>query len=356
MSDCNTTMFQEFLQQKQALNYNPIWFASTLSLSRNLASFQFPHNLDKEQRCDILKLVSSAVQETPELTKCQTVSAKETSPKYKEFLHEYFLFSPENQEYSEGQAFITSSTENLLAGVNFDDHLFLHLIDFSAEPENGWHKLVSFETALQKKLSFAFSNNFGFLTTNPELCGTAFSYKAYLHLPGILYTKNSEPFLDEKSEVLFQSFLQGTTSFPGNVVTISNRNTLRLTEENILSSIRLWASKLSIAETAARKKLLDEQPDALSDILSRSIGLLKHSVLLELEEALNALSWIQLGFDLGKIKSARNSWIPLFWAIRRAHLAIQQEACNQSKEAKYEDIPRIRAEYVKSFANELSLT
>ncbi|WP_348660464.1 protein arginine kinase [Chlamydiifrater volucris] len=354
MSDCNTTTFQEFLQQKQIQTYNPIWFASTLSLSRNLSSFSFPHNLDKEQRCDILKLVSSAIQDTTTLGRAQTISAKETAPKYKEFLHEHFLCPHDNQEYSEGQAFVTSSTENALAGINFDDHLFLYLIDFSTDPETSWNKLVSLETSLQKKLSFAFSNNFGFLTADPERCGTAFSYKAYLHLPALLYTKNSEPFLDENSEIAFESFLQGTKPFPGNIVTISNLYTLGLTEENILSSIRLWASKLSVAETTARKKLLSEHNEALSDTLFRSIGLLKHSVLLELEETLNALSWIQLGIDLGKIRSSKTSWIPLFWTVRRAHLTLYKDFQNLP-EVKYEDIPKIRADYIKIFVNDLTL-
>lgn len=246
-------------------------------------------------------------------------------------------------------------TGTLLIGINLQDHLVLHGIDFVWQPEILLQKLITLDTYLQSSLSFAFSSDFGFLTTDPLHCGTALIARAFIHVPALRYKNTlAELLVPHQREFAVSSLLPLSQESLGDILCLSNICSLGLSEEQILSSLRIVVSKILSAETAARNQLLTENSTEIKNRILRSIGMLTHSCSLDLQEALDATSWIQLGMSMQWIEDSEKQpfWNPLFWELRRGHLALYNQD-SADKTVEKEMIAQIRARTTKPQAERL---
>lgn len=353
-----TDLLKSYLSQKENLPKTSVWHASTLSLSRNLSFFKFPENLSKDQKVEVLQLIFAQLQSIETLSEAILLKTTDIPLLTKEFLLEHFLFPYDIHNRSEGEGFVINRTGNFLAIINSDDHLVLHYIDFENEPEKALEKLILIDNELHQHLAFAFSSDFGFLTSNPSRCGTALQVHCYFHIPALIYSKAFSTLIDEESELNINGIIPSIKDFPGHMVTLSNKCTLGLTEEHILSNLRIWGTKLISAEHLARKNIsLSKDHTDLKNQVLRALGLLSHSCSLDLKETLDALSLILLGLEFQWISDPTNtmSWAKLFWLTRRAHLSLKymdQHEINLQQEA----IAQLRASHFKELAVNISST
>lgn len=341
-------------------NANPIWLASTISLQRNIEKFKFPGKLSTDRKKQIIALVSKEMLSedltagdqliNPSLIKAEDIGLLE-----KEFLVEHFLSRHSYNQTHAGEGFILDESGTFLATINMRDHIHLQLIDCQGELENAWGRLVKIETALGKNLNYSFLSKFGFLTADPTQCGTALTVTAYLQIPGLIHTNKIEKILNSSQEDSISiSGIQGNPNeIIGDILMIQNDYTLGLTEENIISTLRSFISKMIVEEVNARHQIKrDDSPD-LKDKVSRAFGILIHSYQIEAIEALNALSLLKLGLEAGWVAGIDPTELnELFFSSRRAHLLnATQEKIIQ------EEIPHKRAEQIhKALKNVKLLT
>ncbi|AAP04793.1 protein arginine kinase [Chlamydia caviae] len=346
-----------FASKKDAPPTNKTWPITTFSLSRNLSIAKFLPCLSREKKQEILEAISSHFNAIEGFDEFLVLPLKEAPAWQKEFLMEHFLFPYDLTGNPEGEALIVNRSGTILAAINFRDHLILHTIDFTCEPEKALDQLVRLDAYLNEKLEFAFSSDFGFLTTNPRECGTGLKSQCFLHAPALVYSKELNDIIDEDTEVACSGILPATPGYIGNMLVLSNKYSLGLTEEQILSSLRIWSSKISVAEASAKKKAAEQNSGELKNHILRALGLLTHAYHLDLQETLDALSWIQLGISLGWIQGADNSpmWNPVFWQARRGHLALSQQPAD-NKNLQKEVITQLRADVLKKLASNLSPT
>ncbi|AFS27581.1 ATP:guanido phosphotransferase [Chlamydia psittaci NJ1] len=344
-----------FASQKDAPPVNKTWPITTFSLSRNLSIAKFLPCLSREKKQEILEVIASHFNHIEGFDEFLVLPLKDAPSWQKEFLIEHFLFPHDLTGNPEGEALIVNRSGNILAAINFRDHLILHAIDFTSEPEKALDQLVRLDSYLNEKLAFAFSPDFGFLTTNPRECGTGLKSQSFLHAPALVYSRELSEIIDEDTEVACSGILPGTPEYIGNIVVLSNKCSLGLTEEQILSSLRIWSSKIAVAEASAKKKHAEQNSGDLKNHILRALGLLTHSYQLDLQETLDALSWIQLGISLGWIQGSDNSsiWNPVFWQARRGHLALTKQP-EDNKNLQKEVISQLRADVLKKLAEGLS--
>ncbi|MEF9496768.1 protein arginine kinase [Chlamydia sp. 04-14] len=344
-----------FASKKDAPSINKTWPITTFSLSRNLSIAKFLPCLSREKKQEILEAIVSHFNHIEGFDEFLILPLKDAPAWQKEFLIEHFLFPYDLTGNPEGEALIVNRSGTILAAINFRDHLILHTIDFTSEPEKALDHLVRLDTYLNEKLEFAFSSDFGFLTTNPRECGTGLKSQCFLHAPALVYSQELNDIIDEDTEVSCSGMLPATPGYIGNMLVLSNKCSLGLTEEQILSSLRIWSSKISVAEGSAKKKHTEQNAGELKNHILRALGLLTHSYHLDLQETLDALSWIQLGISLGWIRGAENSpiWNPVFWQARRGHLALTKQPEN-NKNLQKEVITQLRADVLKKLAEGLS--
>lgn len=325
-------------------NSNSVWLASAISLYRNIEKYKFPIKLEADRQKQIVSLISKELLSNPSLKNPKLLYATELTPLQKEYLMEHYLSQHSFHQAHSGEAFIIDETGEFLVELNLQDHIHFQLIDTQGEVESTWNNLVSIETALGRQVSYAFSSKYGFLTSNFALCGTAFNLAVYLQVPGLVHSGTIDQVLEKLAdESLLVTGIQGNpTEIIGDILVVQNNYTLSLTEENIISSLRTFITKIQLEENNVRKKVLKDDSRDIKDKVSRAFGILMHSYQIETVEALNALSLFKLGVELNWLTGISLLDVnQLFFNCRRAHL-LQQFGEN----LKPEEIPHKRAEYL----------
>lgn len=335
-------------------NANSIWLASTVSLYRNIEKFKFPGKLSVDRRKQIISLVGKELLAMEHLTKPYLIKAEEMPPFEKEFLVEHFLASQSYHQAHSGEAFILENSGEFLISLNMQDHIHLELLDCKGELENSWSRLVKIETSLGKTINFSFLPKFGFLTADPTQCGTALTVTVYLQVPALIHSGRIDDILEKLADdSLLVTGIQGNpTEIIGDILTVANNYTLGITEENIISSIRNFTTKLIVEENSERTKIKQEASADFKDKVSRAFGILIHSYQIEAIEALNAISLIKLGVSLGWVSGIDDKDLnSLFFNCRRAHLLSQfNEKITQ------EEIIHKRAEYIHQMLKKVTLS
>ncbi len=327
-------------------NDNPIFLASTLNLFRNIEKFKFPAKLDEERRKQILALLSKEFLGNEHLKQPMIFKAEELSSLHKEYLIEHFLSSYDLSRASIGEAFIMDQTGDTLISLNLGNHIQFELLNTKGELENAWNHLVKIDTTLGKNISYSFNPAFGFLTADLAQCGTAFIASSFLQLSALIHLdhidKTLEKFADESFTV---TGIQGSpTEIIGDIVVVQNNYTLGVSEESIISSLGSACTKLLAEEHGARSQIKRNSDPEIKDKISRAYGILIHSYQIEAVEALNAISLLKLGLDLGWLEGITMAELnQLFFNCRRAHLL-----CQFNEKISQEEIPHKRAEFIHS--------
>ena len=328
-------------------NQNLIWLGSTTTLYRNIEKFKFPGKLATDKRQQIVSLITQDLLNSPQLKQAQLVRAENMSLVEKEFLLEHFLTRQSFHQMNAGEAFVLDETGEFLAVLNLSDHLMLEWIDTQEELEAAWDRLVQIETHLSKSINFSFSPQFGFLTSDPTQCGTGLSVSIFLHLPVLIYTDRIQEIIKQnKDDGINPTGLQGNPNeIIGDILVLHNNYTLGVTEENILSSLRTFATKLVAEEKSARSAIKQDSESevaVIKDKISRAYAILMHSYQIEAIEALQAISLLKLGLDLNWIQGTQQSVLnELLFSCRRAHLL-----CHYGQQIQQEELAHKRAEFI----------
>ncbi len=231
----------------------------------------------------------------------------------------------------------------------------MRLIECQGNWENAWNKLNQIENTLGSAVEFAYLPRFGYLTSDPRLCGTGLIVRrTSSHLPALIHTAQLPETLQKQKEEGISALGMGGTldDLFGDLLVIHNSYTLGLSEENILHDTHSTAMKLMALEKTLRTHLKTENNLDMKDQISRAYGLMLHSYQLQTKEALSALSLIKLGVDLNWIEGITDSVLnTLFFQCRRAHLSeILGEHLTDPQE-----IARKRAEFVHKHVQSIQL-
>lgn len=343
----------EFKDNPWLNNDNSIELGSTITLNRNIEKLLFPSKLPTDKQQQVMTILSGEIMSSACLSHPKLIKAEEITIVAKEFLVEHFLTTRSFQRTHSGEAFIVDDTGQFLATLNIRNHLGLEAIDCKGELEQAWNRLVKLEMEIGKKIHYAFSSRFGFLTADPEECGTALLVSTYLHLPALFHSGAFHSVLDKNhDEGIHVTGLQGSPhEILGDIVAVHNNYTFGVTEENILSTLRTFTTKLLVEEKSARSMMKQEGRSEIKDKVSRAYAILLHSYQIEVIEAMQAISLIKMGLDLGWLTGTTHADLnSLFFMIRRAHLLSQF-----GDQITQEEIPHKRAEFIHKALKKIEL-
>lgn len=329
-----------------------IWITSSLTLRRNLGHYLFPNKFQNHEADQVVQGLKPSLLSLPELDKGQFFLEKDLTGPQKDLVFEHFLLL-QNLPSPNGSGVVFDQKGNFLAVINGEDHLDLHFI-YPENNEEGWNKLSQIETNLEATQDFAFSQKFGYLTSNPSFCGTGLSLYAFLHIPAIVQTNQLEHILTscQDEEINFLSLSGPLQEMIGDILIIENTFTLGVSEEAILRAVQSAASKIISAEKAVRAHLKQEPNAEIKDLVSKGFGLLVHSYQLDTKDAINLLSIAKLGISLGYLNGVKEETInKLMFQCRRGHLC---HLFPQLKDAK--EIAHKRAEFIHEQLKGLQLS
>jgi protein arginine kinase len=274
---------------------------SRIRLARNVRLLPFPGWATKDQRRQAMALIQPVVQMMRPMKDafCQTLSG--LTSVQKQVLVERHLISREHAARNEGSAAVIERRQSLSIMINEEDHLRMQSIRPGLNLRVAFDALNDLDDELQESLTFAFDRKLGYLTTCPTNLGTGLRASAMLHLPALVLSEQINQVLNAIGRMglaVRGLYGEGTESL-GNLYQISNQSTLGESEHHIIERLERVIDKVAGHETNARLKLLEDDRMMLHDKIGRSYGILRHAWLIDSKEALNHLSLIRLGANLG---------------------------------------------------------
>jgi protein arginine kinase len=300
-----------------------IVISSRVRLARNLDKALFPSRANKKQSEENAEKIMAVVRKVDLLKKSLFLNLNELDNVDKQFLIERHLMSREHALRPDSKAVVISEEEIVSVMINEEDHLRMQVIQSGFDLFGAWNIIDGIDNELSEKLNFAFSPEWGYLTSCPTNTGTGMRGSVMLHLPGLVMTKQINKILTAISKLSFTTrglYGEGTQA-SGNFFQVSNQVSLGHSELEILENIRGLIKQVIEQEDQARKTLMQQHKQLLQDRIFRAIGTLKNAHIISSDETIELLSMVRLGVDIGIIKDLNRQLLnELFIIIQPAHL------------------------------------
>jgi protein arginine kinase len=300
-----------------------IVISSRVRLARNLAAFPFTNRASAYQKAEIEGLLRDRVAKLELDPRLDYVNVPGLSPLDRQFLVERQLISRElaSAEGPRGVAVGPKETVSLM--INEEDHLRLQVMRSGFALDEAWSDIDRVDDMLEQRVSYAFSEEFGYLTACPTNVGTGMRSSVMLHLPALVWTKQIEKVFRalQKINLAVRGLYGEGSRASGDFYQISNQVTLGKSETGILAEIREVIPQIITYERQARTALLRESRQALQDRVSRAFGTLCSATMMTAEETMDLLSSVRLGVNLSLLDDITIATVnELFIHTQPAHL------------------------------------
>jgi protein arginine kinase len=322
-----------------------IVMSSRVRLARNLRDFAFPGWAKKPERVKILETVLPAVSALPEMADSFAEAMDNFTALDKQILVERHLISREHAAKNVGSGLVLNRAETFSVMINEEDHLRMQALRPGFQIREAWNAIDRFDSALEKKLNFAFDNELGYLTACPTNLGTGIRVSAMLHLPGLVLAEQINPIIQSVNKLglaVRGLYGEGTEAL-GNVFQVSNQMTLGESETAIVERLEKVLSQIIEHEENARQTLLEKKKKIVFNHIGRAYGILANAHSISSKETMNQLSFLRLGIDMGSFPGTERALVDeLFLTTQPAHL---QKQISDKLSAEERDL--IRADMVR---------
>ncbi|MFC1668199.1 protein arginine kinase [Chlamydiota bacterium] len=303
--------------------HSDLVFSSRIRLARNLQDFHFLARETSENTHELWDKIVGAVQTTQSTKTFSVFNFQTLDDLDKQVLLERHLVSKEQVAKKGYRGVALSKDERVSLMINEEDHLRLQIILSGFQLEKAWQKVDKIDTDLGKKLPFAFSEEWGFLTACPTNVGTGMRASVMLHVPALVMVNQIEKVLNalNKLGLAIRGWYGEGSEAHGNLFQISNHTTLGLSETEIISRIVIIVKQLIGHEKNARKRLLKKDRTFIQDRIGRAYGILKNVRIISSQETLQHLSTLRMGIEMNLISGLDVKVInELFLLTQPAHI------------------------------------
>src|SRR6478672_9858448 len=319
--------------------------STRIRLARNLAAFPFTNRASQHQKAEIEALLRDRIAKLEHQPPLQYVHVAGLPLLDRQFISREMA----NGDGPRGVAFDERESASLM--VNEEDQLRLQVMRSGLDLDGAWQDIDRVDDLLEQKVSYAFSDEFGYLTACPTNVGTGMRASVMLHLPALGLTKQIEKVFRalQKINLAVRGLHgEGSRAF-GDLYQISNQVTLGKSEPKILNEIREVIQTILQYERQARAALLKERKQDEQNRVARAIGTLGSATMITSEETMELLSAVRLGIHLHLLDDLPPTTVnQLFIHTQAAHL---QKLMGQPLDG--EERNAARAKYLKAKLREL---
>jgi protein arginine kinase len=325
--------------------HDRIVISSRVRLARNLRHTPFPGWAKKPDRVKTLEIIQPAISSLPQMNDSFAEAMDNFTALDKQILVERHLISREHAAKNAGSGLVLNRDETFCVMINEEDHLRMQALRPGLQLRAAWNAIDAFDSALEKKLDFAFDNELGYLTACPTNLGTGIRVSAMLHLPGCVLDEQINPIIQSVNKLglaVRGLYGEGTEAL-GNIFQVSNQMTLGESETVIVERLEKVLAQIIEHEQNARERLLEKKPKMVFNHIGRAYGILANAHSISSKETMNLLSLLKLGVDLGLFPNTDRTLVDeLFLVTQPAHL---QKQVSDKLSAEERDL--IRADMVR---------
>lgn len=270
--------------------------STRVRLARNLTGFPFAHRATPQQMSEVVSAVREAA-EFAEFDPENLFLNDNLDELQRAVFTERHLISPALASKSGNRGVLVKDSECASVMVNEEDHIRLQAMRPGFDPEGAMEEAVRIESKLAAVLQFAFSSDYGYLTSCPTNMGTGLRASALIHLPALVLTKEIQRVIRSASRLgmAVRGYYGEGSDVIGNLFQISNQTALGTSEEQIVTQLETVVNQVIEYERNAADMLMKEASRQLEDKVWRSVGILKTARVLSAHEFMNLSSAVRLG-------------------------------------------------------------
>jgi protein arginine kinase len=305
---------------------HPIVMSSRVRLARNLRGTTFPGWAKKPDRVKTCERIQTAVESLPQMQGAFSEGMDALPALDKQILVERHLISREHAAKGAGSAFVLTRDESLCVMINEEDHLRMQSLRPGLQLAEVWKAIDAVDSALEAQLDYAFSPELGYLTACPTNLGTGIRVSAMLHLPGLVLAEQVNQIIQavNKLGLAVRGLYGENTEALGNLFQVSNQMTLGESEPMLVEKLSKVVAQVIEHEENSRASLLEKKPKVVFNHIGRAYGILASAHIISSKEAMNLLSLLRLGIDLGLFPGVPHALVEeLFLTTQPAHLQLR---------------------------------
>ncbi len=278
-----------------------IVISSRIRLARNVEGIPFSPRAKQAELKNIYELSRQIVEEDSLFRDFNLLLLDELTPLESQFLVEKHLISIYHaREKRPYRGCVFNQRETLSIMVNEEDHFRIQYLLPGLQLNNIWKFINKIDDKIEKKVTYAFSEKEGYLTSCPTNVGTGMRASVMLHLPALAMINGINDILKAISKIgyVVRGFYGEGTEVMGNLFQVSNQITLGLSEEEIIDNLEKVNQQIISKEQKVRRDLLANSKNRLEDQVWRAYGILSSARIISSTEAMELLSKLKFGVEL----------------------------------------------------------
>lgn len=281
-----------------------IVISSRIRLARNVEGISFSPWAGQAELKNIFEISRQIVEEDSLFRDSNFLLLDELTPLESQFLVEKHLISIYHaQEKHPYRGCVFNQKETLSIMINEEDHFRIQYLLSGLQLNNIWKLINKIDNEIEKKVTYAFGVKEGYLTSCPTNVGTGMRASIMLHLPALAMIDGINDILKAISKIgyVVRGFYGEGTEVMGNLFQVSNQITLGFSEEEIIDNLEKVNQQIISKEQKARRDLLSNSKNQLEDEAWRAYGILSNMRIISSAEAMELLSKLRFGVELGII-------------------------------------------------------
>lgn len=318
-------------------NNSDVVLSSKIRLARNLADAPFPCKMSNDIRKSVCKKIFASVKNSDLAGEFDLIDMTLLDDIKKISLAEQGVISPEFAKQNMFGSVLVSKDASTSVMLCEEDHIRLTVQAAGQNLETAYKKADVIDDIFIKNLKIAFSDRWGFLTSNPINLGTGLKASLILHLPAIT-ERGMMPSLTamvNKLGFTVKSLYGGSDFYE-----LSNRISLGITEKNAIENLNAICDQIVKQERAFRQELMEF--DDFQDKIYRAMGTLKMARKLSTNEFYSLISLVRLGISMGSFDTDYEKIGNMIYSLGTATIMSGAEERMTVDEA-----DKLRAQYVR---------
>ena len=323
----------------------PIVLSTRIRLARNMADEAFPGWADAPQREEVLSMCFEKLTKLKPLENGVFLQISDLTDLEKQVLVERRLVSRELIESENGGGVLIAKSQVLAIMINEEDHLRIQGLHSGFNFLRTWDEVDALDSQIEDCLDYAFSDDYGYLTACPTNLGTGLRASAMLHLPGLVMRGHMEKVVRMVNQLglAVRGSLGEGSEATGSIFQISNQQTLGESEQQIIKRLINILHAIIEQENNARGMMLENQPNVIFDKIGRAYGILQQSHIISSQEAINLLSLMRLGVDIGLLPEEKRAHIDrMTMDVQPGHVQ-----CTANSDIEPEERDKLRANRIR---------
>ncbi|MBE6050603.1 MAG: protein arginine kinase [Clostridium sp.] len=277
-----------------------IVISSKVCLIRNFKDSLFTDKIKVEEARDNVDRVFSILSSKDIGEELTLVKLWETDSDIINIYLEKQLITKELIKRREKSAFIVNKAETLSIMINEEDNLRIQCIVGGLNLKEAYDYIDKIDNYIEEDISYAFSEDLGYLTSSISNVGTGFKASVMLHLPAITIKDEFKNIADGLTKVgmNIESLYVEDGKAVGNIYEVSNQLTLGVKEDDVIQNLEGIIDNIITEERNFRELFDKKHKYELEDKIFRAYGILKNARLLKSKETLELLSYVRLGIEM----------------------------------------------------------